>query len=1001
MRLKHALILSLGLIAPTLTYAAETDAAPQSAPVAGDGIIAGRVVDASTGKGISGVSVSVLGPNLYTTSDVDGKYRVSGIPAGAQTVTFYKGGYDYSQMKDIAVPAGDVARADISLNARAYEEEDEFGVEGDIIMLDAIVVVAEQMQDSQIGLQQYRSKSLNVSDAIGAEDFTKQGLGDAAEAMGRVTGASVMEGKYVLIRGLGDRYANTQMNGVSMPSADPDKRAVQMDQFPTDLLESIQTSKSFTPDLPGDFAGGSVNIRTKSFPEQFFATLSVSTGYNSNVTGKDILSSEEGLSFFGMDADDRTAPETPEGLVLPQTAYNKARANTNPSLESAILLSEFSKQFQHSMFPKTRNGLPNYGFSIATGNQYELGKERRLGYTFSFTYDRKTEGFDDGYLASYTSLDTAKFIYDTDPSNFSFSDRLEGKDLPWGDKTPWGYTKSVQSINWGVFSKIALQTSANNEITLDLYHNQYAEDEVRRGVGVQPEDYPSMIFENYSLLYTERGMSSAQLHGKHLLPSLKDAQVEWHSSWSRSTQKQPDFRVFQTLYDLDNESYSTNTTYPPSRYFRDLDEESLEGGADISLPFKFFGEMESTIKFGGLYSTTDRTYSEDQYTVYYGRGSTAITSWAQESSMFTDGTIGLLGSTDNGKGGWITQFGWTVYPVDTYVSNYKGEQDIGAAYLMGDILFSENWRLVAGARAESTDLSVSTFKASDGTLDRYAEIDQTDVLPAVSLIYTFREGMNLRFAYGSTIARPTFKELTSARLYDPFRREYYQGNPDLKMTSIDNLDLRWEWFMDKGSMVAVSAFYKTMDDPIEVMFMDSTDGTSTGTLVISPVNRDEAEVKGVEAEVRYSLEPFASWLEGVTVGGNFSLIDADVSGGEYHGEVIPDTAMVGQSRYVANANISYQNFSWGSTITLALNKVGERLVAFTPPDDELPDVYEQPPVTLNLIYSQKLWSGVSLKLGFSNLLNSEYKRTLGKDSDVLMERYRKGRSVSMSLSYSY
>ncbi len=971
-------------------------------PGSAKGILSGKVADTATGRGISGVSVSVLSTGQYATTDIDGRYRIADVPAGLQTVTFYKGGYEYSQIKDVSVAESGVSRADISLVARPYSDVDEFGSDDDIVLLDAITVVAEQMQDSQIGLQQFRAKSLNVSDAIGAEDFSKQGLGDAAEAMSRVTGASVMEGKYVVIRGLGDRYANTQMNGVAMPSADPDKRAVQMDQFPTDLLESIQTSKSFTPDLPGDFAGGSVNIRTKSFPDQFFASTSVSIGYNSNVTGKDILATYEGVSFDGIDAGNRWAPATPEGLVTPQSAYNYARASVNPSLEPANILSDYSKQFQNSMFPKTVSAKPNYGFSVATGGQKQYDKEGRIGYTFSFTYDRKSEGFDDGYLASYSSLEVPKFIYDTDPANFSFSDRLEGKTLPWGDKTPWGYTKNVQSVNWGAFGKLAIQTSANNEVTLDLYHNQYAEDEVRRGVGVQPEDYPSMVYENYSMLYTERGMSSVQLHGKHTLPALGETRVDWTTSWNRSTQKQPDFRVFQTLYDLDTESYSTNTTFPPSRYFRDMDEISKDGKMDISVPLKLFGEHESTIKFGGLYSLANRTYTEDQYTVYFGRGSTAITSWAQESSLFAPETIGLLGATDNGRGGWITDFGWTVFPVNTFVSNYTGRQEVSGSYAMGDIVISEHWRVMAGARAEHTGMSVTTFSNSTGSVDSKAHILQTDVLPAFSLIYTFREGMNLRFAYGATVARPTFKELTSARLYDPFRREYYQGNPDLIMTTIDNFDVRWEWFMERGQMVAFSAFYKRLENPIEVMFLDSiAGGSSTGTNVISPVNREEATVRGIEGEFRYELGNLSSWLEGFTFGGNAALIDSTVSGGEYHLHTIPDSSLVGQSRYMVNANLTYQNFAWGSAITLAVNKVGERLVAFTPPDDDLPDVYELPPMTLNLIYSQKLWNGLSMKLSFGNLLDSQYERTLGKSSDILMERYKKGRSVGLSLNYSF
>jgi TonB-dependent receptor len=965
-------------------------------PARESGVVTGRVVDASSGKGLSNVSVSLAETGEYTITDQNGRFRFEGVPSGLHALTFYKGGYEYSSVEELEVRAGEVARLDMSLSARMEDPEalDELG---DIVMLDAIVVVAEQTMDNQYGLQELREKAITVSDAIGADDFSRQGIGDAAEAMSRVTGASVMDGKYVLIRGLGDRYANTLMNGVAMPSADPDKRAVQMDQFPTDLLESIQTSKSFTPDQPGDFSGGSVNVRTKSFPDAFFMSYSASTTWNSATTGKDILATVEGLDFWGMDASSRRAPATPEGLVIPQVAYNQARYGI--SLEPAEILSEFSLGFQKSMFPKTKSAAPNYGFSVSTGDQIALWEGAKFGYTASFTYDRQNSHFDDGLLAKYNETNSLNFLYSTDSADYIFADRLEGVDLPWGD-THWGYTKSTQSVTWGSFAKLALQTSQNSEFTLDLYHNQYAEDEVRRGVGAQPENYPTMIYESYSMLYTERGLTSAQLRGKHTLAGLGDTRVEWGASWSRSTQDQPDYRILQTLFDLDSGTYSTNTTFPPSRFFRELEEESKGGNLDITVPVRLFGELESSLKFGGLYSNTDRTYDESQYSVYYKRGGTAMTSWDMERTIYSPGTIGIMSIEDRTGGGWTVDFGWTTFPTDNYVSNYVGEQETAGAYAMADLLVSEKVRFVTGFRAEHTGMDVTTFDSEGGIIDA-SSISQTDVLPAASLIYTIRERMNLRFAYGRTIARPTFKELTASRLYDPFRREYYQGNPDLVLTTIDNFDLRWEWFMDKGQMLAFSVFDKELSDPIEVMFKDSTDGTTTGMSIISPVNRESARVTGLEGEWRVELSSLTPWLENFTFGINAALIDSSVKGGSYNGSPIPELPLVGQSPYMVNLTLCYQDLEAGTTVTLLANRVGERLIAFTPPGDGMPDIYENPPVTLDLVASQRLGGGLKLKVSISNILNSPYESTMGKGSDVLIERYRTGRSIGLSLSYTY
>jgi TonB-dependent receptor len=990
----YALLLCLGILPPAFANAQDASASPEEAVRKSTGIVVGKVVDETTGYGISGVSVSMSGTDVTATTDMNGDYRLAGVPSGFHSLSFYKGGYQFGAAAYLNVLEGDVSRMDYAMRMR--DTAASLG-EDDIVVMDELVVTAKVLQDNQIGLQAYRSKAISVSDAIGADDFAKQNLGDAAEAMSRVTGASVLDGKYVVVRGLGDRYANTLLNGVALPSADPDKRAVQMDQFPTDLLESIQTAKSFTPDMPGDFAGGSVNVRTKSFPDAWFLSISTSTSWNSNTTGKDILSSPQGVTFLGMDAGNRWAPAIVDGLGTPQTAIAAARSGTNPSLDTANLLSAFSKGFESGMFPKTRTAGPNYGFDIATGDQIPLSADSRIGYTFSVTYDRDNSSFDDGYLAAINPTGGQKALYSPNVSEYDFAENLAGKTFPWGD-TNWGYSKSVQSVSWGTFGKLAYQPNSNTEITLDLFHNQYAEDEVRRGVGEEPEDYATMIYENYSMLYTERGMSSAQLHGKHTLSILNDAELDWTAAWNRSTQKQPDFRIVQTLYDLDGGNYSTNTLFPPSRFFRDMDEISKSGSVDLKLPFTLFSGLESNLKVGGTYSRTHRTYFEDQFTMYYGRGGTAISSYDMLVNSYTD-NVGILSTSERANGGWDVTFGWSAVETPSYVSNYEGEQEIGAAYAMADLLVAKNWRVVTGLRAEHTGLSVTTFK-NDGTVVDEAGIGQTDLLPAASLIYTIRENMNLRLAYGNTLARPTFKELTSSRLYDPFRREYYQGNSDLEMTDIHNFDIRWEWFMEKGQMIALSAFDKEMTNPIEVLYKEDTSGSSTGMSIVSPRNRPDGRVQGLEAEGRYELSNLASWLDDFSVGANGSLISSEVSGGTYNGSVMPDMPLVGQSRYVLNANATYQNFYTGTTVTVLANKVGARLIAVTQLDS-VADIYETPPVTLNLVVSQNIWKGLKAKLTVSNILDSAYEATLGKNTDTLVERYKKGRTIGLSLNYTF
>ncbi len=472
------------------------------------GGISGRAIDENTGLGVIGVTITVSGAEVSATTDLSGSYSISGIPAGSATLLVLKDEYQPASITDLAVVAGQVTQLDIPMVPTG----------GDVIKMDAFTVSADIVQSSDIGLMLTRQKAPAISDAISNDQFGKLGAGNAAEALSKVTGASVVDGKYVLIRGLGDRYSNTTMNGVSVPSADPDKRAVQMDQFPTEMIESVVTTKSFTPDQSGAFSGGSVNLKTKSFPESSFFSGSFSVSMNDNVKGEPMLVTRGHSS---------AAPDLP--LALPNRTKAELDAEFFGKFDLARELDAATKSFDPAGFyPRETTGELDLGASVALGKRVQFGDEGLIGITASFTRDRSSRSFTGGEEGRYTGTATqpvSKLLFSSDPNLLSTDIANAPATTP-----SFGVTSSTRSESTGGFLKFAVRPTIDHEVSLDLIYNTTTDDAVRRGVGEEAGNYAGEIYEVYDLLRTERSVSSAQLAGKSLFPAaMAPFEVQEHA----------------------------------------------------------------------------------------------------------------------------------------------------------------------------------------------------------------------------------------------------------------------------------------------------------------------------------------------------------------------------------------------------------------------------------------------------------------------------------------
>ncbi|HEX2101362.1 MAG TPA: TonB-dependent receptor [Candidatus Synoicihabitans sp.] len=926
------------------------------------GSIAGRVVNPASGSPIAGADVSLVNSDASTRSDLSGAYVLTGVPAGLHELVVTKEGFVPSRVTALRVVAGEVTPADLPLTFSTEET----------VKLEAYTVSAEVLQSSDIGLLLTRQKSSTISDAIGGEQFGRLAVGDAAEAMSKVTGASLVDGKYVLIRGLGDRYANTLMNGVAVPTADPDKRAVQMDQFPADLIESIVTTKSFTPDQPGAFSGGSVNLETKSFPEQFFFSFSASLEVNSETTGKDMLHAP-GL---------RAVPELPASIPVRTVAELAARqGDFGPARQLDAATRAFGG---NSMYPGIRHAQPDASFTAAFGNRHEFGGSGLFGYTVSVTAERefahRAGGEANRFIGSAGSVQN-RLILSADPTLLSFDPAQAPAGTP-----PFGVTSSTQIDSRGFFAKMALRPMLDHEFALDLFFNETRDDTVRRGVGEEANNYSGSIFEVHDLLYTERSVGSTQLSGRSLLMGLRELQLDWRVSYSDSTQAQPDYRTLSAVYDASG-AFINATGVQPNRFFRDLEETAQEGALDATLPWPTACGREHSFKAGVVFSRNERTYDEQRFQ-YQGNPNDR----AQLESYPSPAGIVAENASSVTFGRVITRL--------QEPNNYEGEQDIAAAYAMADLQLTERWRTILGVRHERTEMVTTPVRAA-GLNPRDAHLDADEALPALSLVYAATPKTNWRFAYGRTIARPTFKELTDIRYEDVFTGDVYIGNPDLELTVIDNVDLRWEWFPRKGETIALSGFYKRLDQPIEVLFQPAVGS-------IQPQNVDRGTVYGFEAEFRRELNFLGSAFAPFSFGANAALVHSEVAipAAELAllRSVDPTAAdereLLGQSPYVLNLDLTWSQHDWGTTATLSYNLTGERLQLVN--YGSLADVFEQPAPLLNFVVSQRLGHRWRVKLALKNLLDPAHESTLETSAGALAwSRHRTGRSFALSLSYLF
>ena len=944
------------------------------------GAISGTVYD-EDGFPMLGANVVVQGTSDGAQTDfIEGKYQFQVVP-GTYTIVASYVGYQNQVIEEVVVQANETTLLDITF-------AEDTGVQLDV----DVTVTAQALERGEVAVMKLRQNSDKVQDVISSQEIQRLGAGTAAAALTKVTGTTVVDGKYVYVRGLGDRYSATTLNGLRIPSIDPYRNSAQLDLIPTNVLDNIVASKTFTPDLPGDFTGGSVNIKMKALPERFTWGLSASTSYNPQGNFRDDFLTFEGGDLIGLGYNDGTLdgpdilndPRIEELDVLANNAGRRARQE-QPLAEA---LEEVANNFGNAFdINRMRTG-PDYSFSGNIGNQFSLGR-MPLGVFASLSYSRSFDQYQNGIRGNYENPGgTATALQEL----FDLTD-----------------SKSVQNATVGGLVAMTLRPSPSNSITLyTLYsHQGFQEGRILQGSneakGAAGTD--NNFYRSQAATFLERELIDYVAQGEHTLTGLGNVKIDWSANYINSAQNEPDLRFAEYIQQGESFIIDPSQFTRPSRFFRDLADNTYQGSLDITIPFLQSKSRGNTFKFGASYSAKERDFDERIFAYENERGLSFSQAGGDFGVFYGPENLGVIEQTTSRN-----TIGVFVFNNSSPANSYAGTFDVGAAYGMVTYDLTPRLKVIAGLRAETTDILVESEvvniqNARDEPDQRLidnntARIDTINFMPALNLVYKLGESSNLRASFTQTVARPNMREVAPFGAFGFLGEPPVFGNPNLILTSIDNYDFRYEIFPNPGEVIAVSAFYKNFRNPIVQTFRLG------GTQQFTWTNSESAELYGVELEFRKSLAFLTEKLERFTVSTNLAYIESEqvVDADEVRiaRTVDPDYSATrpfnGQSNYVINANLSYTDADRGWDAILAYNYFDDRLQSIA--SIGAPDVFERGRAQLDVSISKQI-NNFKLSLRARNLLNPAYEAYSTFDREYIFQSYERGRDINVGISYGF
>lgn len=909
------------------SYAKNEVAAERSG--APSGSISGVVM--LDGVPLQGATVTARNARAFVTTDANGRY----------TLELPRGTYDLavSHQQITNGPLRQTVRVVSGINAH---EDLAFGADGaaavNVISPDVEQVIVVSRRETG----ETEQAAATIVDIINAEELARAGGSDVAASVVRVPSITIQEDRYVFIRGLGDRYVSTTLNGATMPSTDASKRTVPLDLFPTNMVAQLDVRKTFSADMPGESTGGNLVINTRTFPTQRGGSIDFSIGYNADLTGDRVNSDPISGNWDFLGADDGSRQEN--GLLPLISAAldsDELGQNTVTKLQRAggMLIRE-------DLDPARTTAGPKGSLNLNYGDYFDIG-EMQLGYFAAANYNNGWSQRTDGITRTYGSgADTL--------DDFEFEEHSN-------------YTESSGLLSLGLSAGV--HSFAANTLV-----SRATESSVRISDGFDGDELVASY--RYSIEWVERQFIAQQFSGQHGLGSLL---AKWQITGSRAEREAPDRR--EVRYDLltgddgdlgDGAGSGTGIynlkTADLLRRYDDLTDDNLDLSTDWSYEFD-----SSTLSFGAQAITRERD-SESRSYGFRGAESNA-----------PNLSVGDVINTDTITGNQATGYAFVdkTLPSDSY----QADLDLYAGYLSYDMKFGD-YQFVAGGRYEQFEQTTDTFSLAGAQDAVSSVIDEGSFLPSLAFNWFIDDQRQLRAVASRTVARPDFKETSNATFYDNEFDFRVRGNPLLTVSEVDNFDLRFEQYWNAGESASVALFYKDMKDPIERVAVTAS-GTAGNTRTFQ--NADSATIYGVEIDGRKEFSLDSAFNHSLFVAVNASYIDSEVE--------LPNgdsRKLQGQPDYTANLIIGYDSIASRQQYTLLLNQNGESIQDVGIQGN--PDVIEEPRLSLNFNFRYEFLDDVVFKFKAVNLLDSDVEFTQGGQ---IFQRYRRGAEFEAGINWNF
>lgn len=921
--------------------------APADAPEAppATGTFTGVVRATTSGSAIAGARVEVLGgveKKLATTAD--GTFRVE-LPVGNYTVRISADGYSNRTIPKVTIGKGKTARVEVKLSEPVKADKNS-------IIVNVIARLRRAAEAAQLARRQ---KAATVGETISAESMKKSTGSDATAAVQRATGVTIREGggsKTVFVRGLGERYTSALLNGDRLPSPDALKRAVPLDLFPADFLEGIDIVKGYTPNLPGDFAGGLVDMRLRDFPDKQTYSFGLSTGANTETTGHDFLTYNQGgaKDYFGFGESARSWPQaTPDFSV-----------NLLPPKQNFAL----GRQFHNVWSPETMSGPVDWGANFALGDS--VGP---IGYQFGVVYDVR---------------------WRTVTNELKRQLENQGKDF-----TQFNSDRSTMGTRLGAILTTSYRLNDKNTISLHSFFNQAAANDTRHETGVDPQDN---FLDQSMLRYVVDRLGFGQLTGEHVFDFVR---VDWRSALSQVTRGEPDTRYITYLRPEGTPSAPlvfTDQSLGGTRIQNNTLETLSDSGLDFTIPFltalpgtDLWSDLPANFKFGGAYSHRERNFSQRR--IQFSVDGAGIDRTLPPEEIFAPGNFGPGGDD-------LVE---TTQPSDSF----DGFQDILGGYGMFELpIIRDSLRVVGGSRFEHSDIQLNTevtntdLCGTESTCPASFVKKNDDPIPGVNLIYNPKPDMNVRLSWSKTVSRPELRELAPTQFPAQRGDRAVQGNPDLVEFGITSWDARWEWFFSPLELVSLGFFYKQIDHPIEKFTLYVTTEP-----IDTFANTGPATLWGFELEARKDFGFIRPALKALSTTINFSWATSNVDVGNpviFGFTALPTSRvrpLIGQAPFIANGSIEYTNPDWLTarllyfTSARALDSAGSA---------GYPNTYEERRDRLDFVLLMPLqrWlkAPINGKFSVENILNDQVQFTQG---DIVQRRFVEGTTFKIGFTYSH